>query len=456
MWSSIAKDSYLLIRIISLCSSLQRYNIFMDSCRKIKIVKRSWSLLTFLYEAIGIYGNLFDYGRIEEVENWGRNSNIPVRCNSCLWSGVVCLWDHIMEKEGCLRCGLKEDPGIGWPKKIGKYTYIIFLQRAIQVHGKKYDYSKVKKEDIINAYTKIPITCAVCLYFWRSTNIHDHLNNRGCPDCAGNIPWTLNRFLEKARIIHGDIYDYSMIKEEHIQGRDSKISIICTICKNMWNTCSINHHINSRSRCPECANRIPWSLRKFLKRAVEVHGNIYDYSMIKEEHIQGKNSKISIICTICKNMWNTCSINNHINNKSGCPICSSSKGELECFNVFQRRNVKIEREYTILYLSRKKFDFFFIVQDRKFLLEYDGIQHFEQWVSFSKNKTPEERKELFEKRQQVDILKTQKALEEGYTLIRIDYTQIDNIECHITAGINSSDNLYLSTPEMYEYITFNL
>lgn len=38
---------------------------------------------------------------------------------------------------------------------------------------------------------------------------------------------------------------------------------------------------------------------------------------------------------------------------------------------------------------------------------------------------------------EVDILKTKTALEEGYRVIRIDYTQIDNIKDHLLQDFNS-------------------
>lgn len=39
---------------------------------------------------------------------------------------------------------------------MSKYTTELFIQKAIQVHGNKYDYSKI---EYINAKTKIIIIC---------------------------------------------------------------------------------------------------------------------------------------------------------------------------------------------------------------------------------------------------------------------------------------------------------
>jgi hypothetical protein len=41
----------------------------------------------------------------------------------------------------------------------------------------------------------------------------------------------------------------------------------------------------------------------------------------------------------------------------------------------------------------------------------------------------------------------------GAKLIRIDHTQLNNLREHIEAGLQSTDQLYLSTPSMYTWLT---
>jgi hypothetical protein len=54
--------------------------------------------------------------------------------------------------------------------------------------------------------------------------------------------------------------------------------------------------------------------------------------------------------------------------------------------------------------------------------------------------------------QQTDILKTNSALKSGYCVIRIDYTQIDNIEYHIRSALTNNYSLYMTNVLMYKYI----
>ena len=56
-----------------------------------------------------------------------------------------------------------------------------FIKDAINVHGSKYDYSKV---NYINNHTKVIITCRKHGDFEQTPN--SHLNGRGCPKCKSS------------------------------------------------------------------------------------------------------------------------------------------------------------------------------------------------------------------------------------------------------------------------------
>ena len=88
-----------------------------------------------------------------------------------------------------------------------KLTTEEFIRKATNVHGNKYDYSKVH---YVSIYTKIIITCPVHGDFFQCP--HDHLKTRGCSACSNNTTLTTRQFIEKAKKVHGDRYDYSMIR----------------------------------------------------------------------------------------------------------------------------------------------------------------------------------------------------------------------------------------------------
>ena len=60
-----------------------------------------------------------------------------------------------------------------------KFTTDDFIKRAREVHGDKYDYSKV---DYVNNYTKVCIICPEHGEFWQTPSAHIY-NFQGCLEC---------------------------------------------------------------------------------------------------------------------------------------------------------------------------------------------------------------------------------------------------------------------------------
>ena len=56
--------------------------------------------------------------------------------------------------------------------------------------------------------------------------LHHHLSGCGCRVCAGNARHTNESFIKKAKIVHGDKYDYS---EVNYKNNKTKVKIICHI-----------------------------------------------------------------------------------------------------------------------------------------------------------------------------------------------------------------------------------
>ncbi|MBQ2441354.1 MAG: hypothetical protein II502_04090, partial [Paludibacteraceae bacterium] len=54
-----------------------------------------------------------------------------------------------------------------------------FIQKAKQVHGDKYDYSKV---EYVNSKTKVCVVCPEHGEFWQTPNSHSR--GVGCSKCA--------------------------------------------------------------------------------------------------------------------------------------------------------------------------------------------------------------------------------------------------------------------------------
>lgn len=183
-----------------------------------------------------------------------------------------------------------------------------FIKKSIKKHGNKYDYSKV---EYVNTKTKVYIICPEHGEFWQSPD--HHLQGHGCPKCSGLVTNT-KEFIEKAKSVHGNKYDYSKVKYVNCH---TKVCIICPEHGEFWQNPS--DHING-SGCPKCkAEKIGNINRKgkysFIEEAKNVHGDKYDYS--KVEYTNNK-AKVCIICHEHGEFWQVpC---DHLKG-CGCPKC---------------------------------------------------------------------------------------------------------------------------------------
>ena len=135
--------------------------------------------------------------------------------------------------------------GQGCPKCFGhkNLTTEDFIKKAQEIHGNKYNYSKVK---YVNYETKACIICNIHGEFWQTPDSHLH-NKSGCPFCAGTKKLTTDEFIKKAQEIHGNRYDYS--KVEYINNH-AKVCIICPEHGEFWQT--PNNHLKGKG-CPICS-----------------------------------------------------------------------------------------------------------------------------------------------------------------------------------------------------------
>ena len=170
---------------------------------------------------------------------------------------------------------------------MAKLTTEEFIKRAREVHGDKYDYSKV---EYVNNESDVVIICPEHGEFLQKP--HYHLGGNGCPECGGTKKLSTSVFVERAKSIHGDRYDYS--KVSYVNNK-TKVCIVCPKHGDFWQI--PNSHLRGVG-CPLCGVKrrtIQQTYTKdtFLKLALEKHGEKYDYSVI---NYVDTNTKISIVC----------------------------------------------------------------------------------------------------------------------------------------------------------------
>jgi hypothetical protein len=87
-----------------------------------------------------------------------------------------------------------------------KYTQSEFIEKAIEIHGGKYDYTLVEYTGQKN---KIKIVCPVHGLFEQEAK--SRLKKNGCSRCKTK---SKDNFILEAKKIHGDFYDYNLVECE--------------------------------------------------------------------------------------------------------------------------------------------------------------------------------------------------------------------------------------------------
>lgn len=123
---------------------------------------------------------------------------------------------------------------------------------------------------------------------------------------------TTEEFIQKAQLIHGNRYDYSVT---NYINNATEVEIICRehgIFKQRP-----SNHFNTRG-CHACGHRK--SKEKFVEEAKRIHEEKYDYSKVV---YTGTHNKVIIVCP--KHGEFSQKPLNHISLKQGCPKCKASQ-----------------------------------------------------------------------------------------------------------------------------------
>ena len=246
-----------------------------------------------------------------------------------------------------------------------------FIEKAKAVHGNEYDYSKV---EYTNNYTKVCIICPKHGEFWQTPM--KHLIGRGCPKCALinralHKTSSTSEFIEKAKAIYVDKYDYSKVE---YKSSSQKVCIICPKHGEFWQT--PNNHLRGHG-CTKCQYETLHELyanntEDFIKKAKAIHGDKYDYSKTVYKNI---STKICITCPIHGEFWQR--PDNHLQGK-GCPKCFQSKLENEVAKLLDENNIEYKQfasSKDISFIGRQHLDFY--LPKYNIAIECQGIQHFE-------------------------------------------------------------------------------
>ena len=306
----------------------------------------------FIKEATEKHKGKYDYSKVEYVNN---KTKVCIICSNPEHGEFWQSPSVHLRSGGCPKCGqiVRNDS-----KRLSKEE---FIKKAREVHGDKYDYSKV---EYVGALTKVCIICPEHGEFWQVPS--SHLNGNGCPKCGHKTP-LIEDFVKKSKRKHGNKYDYS--KAVYVDWK-TKVCIICPEHGEFWQ--KLNDHTNGQG-CPTCAHeangeRKRLSKEEFIKKAREVHGDKYDYS--KVEYV-GTFKKVCIICHDHDDFWQIPS--SHLQGV-GCPKCNLSHLERSVMNYLDDVGITYECQKRFDWLGLQSLDFY--LPDYNVGVECQGEQHF--------------------------------------------------------------------------------
>lgn len=124
-----------------------------------------------------------------------------------------------------------------------KLTLELWIKRSNIAHNNRYDYSL---SNYMNRDTEITIICPDHGSFKQHPG--NHMRGKGCAECAPNTRMTHVSFVQKAKVIHADKYDYSVTK---FTKNAAKLWIRCGV-HGLFEQ-EANSHLMGAG-CPDCAD----------------------------------------------------------------------------------------------------------------------------------------------------------------------------------------------------------
>jgi len=300
-----------------------------------------------------------------------------------------------------------------------------FIRDARNIYGYKYNYNQT--EYISNKHRMI-IICKKHGPFSKTPNAF--LRGSGCPKCgreraAREISLTQKEFLERAEEIHGNKYDYSLVKYKN------KAEKVIIVCKTHGKFKQIaGNHFNGAG-CKKCAVKLEGkkrriSMNNLLEQFRKVHGQKYDYSRITYKNTV---SKVEIICKKHGKFWQT-----PVTHKkgSGCPVCRQSKAEQFIGMWLDKNKIDFVRQKKFKgckNVIRLPFDFY--IPKINTCIEYDGELHYK---SYNRSASGDQK---LKQTKNNDKIKTKFCNINNIALLRIPYWKKGEIQEILTKNIKN-------------------
>jgi len=350
----------------------------------------------FIEKARKIHGDKYDYSKVEYVNN---RTKVCIICpeHGEFWQ----MPSSHLNGHGCQKCNIKK------LSVLNNKTLEEFVEEAKKVHGDKYDYSKVVFHKM---HEKVCIICPIHGEFWQTPK--NHIKGHGCQKCRNEyikhaLSGNIEGFLQKAKKIHGDKYDYS--KVEYVNNK-TKVCIICHEKDEngiehgeFWQT--PGNHLNGWG-CSKCSQQYHLNDAEYINKAKKIYGDKYDYSKVR--YVNNK-TKIVIGCPI-HGEYSIYPIA-HLKGQE-CKYCTMPTLEKEIKNALDELNIcyihQASKKDGLAWLNNQSLDFY--LPDQNIAIECQGEQHYRPFTWFGGL-------DKFNDRVKLDNIKNEKCKKHNITLL---------------------------------------
>ena len=249
------------------------------------------------------------------------------------------------------------------------------------------------------------------------------LQGHWCRKCSDRERYAREEFYQIIRDHNGHV-------EGEYEGVRSIMAIICEL-RHRWNVAV--QDIKKGTWCLLCNTGCERARQEFYELVGSKNGQV--------EGIYYNNRSRLLFTCIKGHRWEAYAFS--VKTGTWCPHCHRSKGEEVVAKFLEALGVKAEPQFRHPLIPHRRYDFMFVYNGVRYIIEFDGCQHF-RFIEFF-----HETYDNFIFKQEIDRVKTYIATETNYKVIRVDYKEIDRIDFHIDAAFKSDGLIYVSTPEIY-------
>lgn len=192
--------------------------------------------------------------------------------------------------------------------------------------------------------SEVTLRCRTCHQSYTKTAKSWTRSSLSCKSCQNPKRWSFDSFVDRARQLHGDQYEYP----EPCTTSSQVISIRCLRCHRSFRQRAFSHL--SGCGCPNCSigDRSQRSkssrFESFVRLARAVHGNRYEYDI---ETFSNRKSSIKIRCQKCTDSF-VLRADRHLSLNGGCMSCHPSS---------EPKHDKFLAEALRLYQGRYRYEF---------------------------------------------------------------------------------------------------